>query len=323
VKAAKTMKGCTRTIADKAALKRRTPIAGGSLSLPTSVSKAGARGSFSAFPPPLLPYSPAVPFNTPTPQFVTRLLLIFCLAWVLVATLLEAHRPEAGWPCVVLVVLAAASALASLHQSLQFQNVAAAAIGMFGILSVTLWLNSTLSIPFGPQVFTDSCGPQLIEGLPLIPPLLWLAVILTVRGTARLILRPWRKLRTYGFRLMGLTCLLVAAFDAGLEPFASRVNHFWIWEPTAVASTWYGAPWINFFGWLVITLLLLAVITPWLINKQPVRKRPADFHPLWLWLGLNLFLAWQLATHHLWAAGIVVGGHTAITTLVAWKNGRW
>ena len=220
-------------------------------------------------------------------------------------------------------MLVVISALASLYQSLQLQNVAAAAIGMFGILSVVIWLNSKISVPFGPQVFTDSCGAQLIEGLPLLPPLFWLAVILTARGTARLILRPWRKLRTYGFRLIGLTCLLTTTFDFGLEPFASRVNHFWIWQPTTVTSTWYGAPWINFFGWLVTSVLLLAVITPWLINKQPIRKRPADFHPLWLWLGLNLFLAWQLTAHRLWAAAIVVGGQTAITSLVAWKNGRW
>ena len=68
-------------------------------------------------------------------------------------------------------------------------------------------------------------------------------------------MRPWRKLRVYGYWLMGLTTLLVLIFDLGLEPFATRVSHYWIWGQTKISIDWYGTPLSNFLGWLVTTLL--------------------------------------------------------------------
>jgi len=66
--------------------------------------------------------------------------------------------------------------------------------------------------------------------------------ILNSRGVARLILRPWRKTRRYGFWLIGLTAALALVFDLGLEPFATRVKSYWLWSPTKLGLSWYGAP---------------------------------------------------------------------------------
>jgi len=63
----------------------------------------------------------------------------------------------------------------------------------------------------------------------------------------RLILRPWRKIRSYGFWLIGLTALLTMLFDLAFDPFASRVKHYWLWVPTKFPLTWQGAPLVNFF----------------------------------------------------------------------------
>lgn len=255
-------------------------------------------------------------------QLLARLLLTLACVWLVCAGLLLHHTPLRTWPLGVAVVLVTASALVTQLRALQTQNVLVAAALTLVLGSLVIWLNSKTSIPFGPLVFTERAGGQLLEGLPLVLPLLWLGVLVTARGVARLILRPWRKLRTYGFRVMGLTCALVAVFDFGLEPFASKANHLWLWLPTNLASTWFGAPWINFFGQLVVTLLILAVITPWLINKMPSGKRPPDFQPLILWQALNLFLAVNLAAHSLWLAVAVTVIQITMVSSLAWKNAR-
>jgi len=85
----------------------------------------------------------------------------------------------------------------------------------------------------------------------------------------RLILRPWRKVKNYGFWLIGLTALLAVAFDLALEPFAWHVKHFWLWQPTRLSVTWQGTTLLNFIGWAFVSLLILAFATPSLIRKQP------------------------------------------------------
>lgn len=258
-----------------------------------------------------------------TGQIPSRVLLALCVGWMPCNGLLAHSLPEASWPLGILLGLAAVSALATLQRSLQLQNVLVVTAFILLISGTIVYLNVKTSIPFGPLIFTDRCGDQILDGMPTTLPLLWLVVLLTARGMARLILRPWRKLRTYGFRLIGLTCLLTALFDLGLEPFAARAHRLWIWQPTAIASTWHGMPWINFFGWLVTAVLILAFVTPWLINKQPAGKRPPDLQPLVLWLALNLFLAVNLATREIWSAAVVVGFLTAISSTLAWRNARW
>ena len=129
--------------------------------------------------------------------------------------------------------------------------------------------------PSGPTSIPNSIGQQLFYPLPWAIPLLWIAVILASRGVARLILRPWRKTQNYGFRLMGLTTGLALCLDLGLEPFATRVKHYWFWNPTKLKFDYYTTPWINFFGWGVTVLLILAFATPSLINKKPMHHSPA------------------------------------------------
>ena len=60
-------------------------------------------------------------------------------------------------------------------------------------------------------------------------PLLWVVLVINARGVGRLVMRPWRKTNFYGFWVIGLTCLLVLAFDLGLEPFAVEVKGYWLW----------------------------------------------------------------------------------------------
>jgi len=79
-------------------------------------------------------------------------------------------------------------------------------------------LGATMEIPFGPFQFGPEAGPQLFKTLPWAMPLIWVAAILNSRGVVRLILRPWRKIRSYGFWLIGLTAVPDDAVRPCLRP---------------------------------------------------------------------------------------------------------
>jgi len=249
---------------------------------------------------------------------------LFVASVVLVAaeTLGAIRLPEkTGWPEAALVLSAAGTTLLSLSRQLPGQNVllAAAVIGLIGGFAHTL--SALRAIPFGPCLFTSAAGPRLLDTLPWWVPLVWIVAILNSRGVAQLILRPWRKTRIYGFRLIGLTVVLALVFDLGLEPFATRVHGFCLWEPTRLNLNWCGTPLTNFLGWIATALLILAFAMPALINKKPV-EFPPDYQPLIVWTLVNLLFATGAAAHQLWFAAMLGLGATLAAAALAVRGPR-
>jgi uncharacterized membrane protein len=265
-------------------------------------------------------------FSGLAPKIRRVLFGLFLLQFALVWTRLWLPWPLLGsvrWPDGLLMVLTAATVLASLSRQLPGQNVMLAAIIIAFIGGAAQTLGALTAIPFGPFVYTDYIGQQLFNPLPWAVPLIWITTILASRGVARLTLRPWRKTSNYGFRLIGLTTLLVVLLDLGLEPYAVRVKHFWLWNPTKLRFDWYGAPWINFFGWAVTTLLILAFTTPSLINKKPGPQPPPNYLPLAVWLLINLLFATGAAVHHLWPALALISLSSVTVGVFALRGARW
>jgi len=217
--------------------------------------------------------------------------------------------------------MAATTSLVGLARRLPAQNIVASAT-LIGAISLGISVvGEKTGIPFGPRTYTPTLGAK-IWAVPCSIPLLWLVVVINARGVARLIMRPWRKTSYYGFRVIGLSALLAVLFDAGLEPFAAQAGHYWFWTTHSTVLNWYSAPWANFLGWFVTVLAILGFTTPWLINKQPL-KQPTDFHPLVVWLLLNLHFATGSALAHSWTA-VAVGllANTAVTVYTV-RGGRW
>jgi uncharacterized membrane protein len=225
----------------------------------------------------------------------------------------------------VTIVLAAVAAVAALKRQLPLQNVLPAALVAACIGGVAHAVSSrpNFSLPFGPVVFGDAAGERIFNVLPWTVPFLWVAAIFNARGTARLMLRPWRKVKAYGFWLIGFTALLAVAFDVALEPFAWHVKHFWLWQPTRLAVTWEGATLLNFVGWACVALLIMMVITPSLIRKQPGNAAAPDLHPLILWLGALLLFAVGCAGARLWWPVAVDAALAAVTAFFAVRGARW
>lgn len=265
-------------------------------------------------------------FSGLAPKVHRVLFGLFLLQFTLVWACLWLPKPlfgEARWPDGLLVVLTTATVLASLTRQLPGQNVMLASFIIAIIAGAVQSLGALTAIPFGPFVYTDHIGQQLFYPLPWAIPLMWITVILASRGVARLILRPWRKTSNYGFRLMGLTTLLVVLLDLGLEPYATRIKHYWFWNPAKIKFDWYTTPWTNFFGWAATGLLILAFATPSLINKKPGPQAPPDYSPLVLWLLVNFLFATGAAHHHLWPAVGLISLSSVVVTLFAVRGARW
>jgi uncharacterized membrane protein len=251
-------------------------------------------------------------------------LLLCDFALVLARTWWPIHLPgNAGWPEAVLLLLATAATLAALTRHLPLQNTlsAAALIALAG--SATTWLDLDTGIPFGVFKTNDRLGPEMFQTLPWIFPFLWVAMILNSRGVGRLILRPWRKTRVYGFWLIGFTAGLTMLFDLAFEPYAVRVQHYWYWEPGKLPLTWQSVPLTNFPGWAVVTLLILAFVTPMLINKQPAPRQRPDLHPLALWLGAVVLFGLCAARTGLWSATALDGVIGIVTAFFAIRGAQW
>lgn len=247
-------------------------------------------------------------------------------ALLAVAFVAELCTPRISGPQDALtLMLAALASMLALTRQLPLQNVVgvAAITALIGGLAHGLSSNPDLSLPFGPIVFNTTLGAKISNSLPWTLPFLWIFVIFNARGVARLILRPWRKIKNYGYLLIALTAVLAVAFDIALEPFAGPVKHFWSWQPTKIPLTWQGATPLNFLGWLGVALLIMMFVTPSLIRKQSGGSSAPDFHPLILWLGALVLFAVGVACARLWLALGVDVLLAAITVLLAVRGAKW
>jgi len=160
--------------------------------------------------------------------FFSLFLVSFLVAWLQAANVIKVG--ESGWPEAFLAITALLTTLVSLSRQLPAQNVLLVAVIIAAVAGTVQSIGALTGIPFGPYLYTDAARPKFFNVLPWAVPLAWIIILLNARGVARLILRPWRKSRLYGFRLIGVTAALAVMFDLGWEPYATQVKHFWLWN---------------------------------------------------------------------------------------------
>lgn len=251
--------------------------------------------------------------------------LALVMGVLVVMTLVTSFRlpGKPGWAEAVLVFLTATATIIALAGHVPVQQVLLGATVIAGIGGLGHGLAAATAIPFGPIHFLDA-GPKMFGYLAWPMPVIWVIAVLNSRGVARLILRPWRKLRSYGFWLLGLTAALTVLYSLALEPFATRVRNFWMWMPTKLPVKWFDAPLTNIVGWVLVSALILAFATPCLINKQQrPRLSTPDYHPLLVWLlSMTLFGVGAFASG-VWLAGLYAAGVGLLAATFALRGARW
>jgi uncharacterized membrane protein len=248
---------------------------------------------------------------------VSLWMFIVCAAGRAITFLRREPNEQWMWLDAMLIVLGAATTLIGQTRRLPLQNVLAAA----GICALTgglvQYVGANTGVPFGVFTYTEHAA-----WIPWLMPLVWVVLILNGRGVSRLIFRPWRKTRLYGLRVIGLTCVLALAFALGMQPYASKVNGYWLWQANQTRWSWFGTPWICFFAWVLTALLILAFCTPFLINKKP-GKSPPFYHPLFVWLTVNLVFASGLSEGRMRNGIMAVLAMSALVFSASMAGARW
>jgi putative membrane protein len=156
-----------------------------------------------------------------------------------------------------------------------------------GVLMGYAWMVESLAIythwPYGEFVYSELMGTKAVT-VPWSMPFSWLPVLFL----AVVMVNNIRSV--FGRVILG--ALFMTSFDLVLDPGATRLG-FWIW---AEQGGWYGVPWMNFFGWLVVSaggLMVWELVKP---KKATLSKRSqrsillSGIISLSFWTGVSLWM---------------------------------
>jgi len=160
-----------------------------------------------------------------------------------------------------------------------------ATIGLIAVLTFTAeWLGSTTGFPFGAYDYTQTLQPQAF-GVPLLIPLAWLMMLAPSWAVAQVILggdidSPGRRLA-----FIGLSALAITAWDLYLDPQMVTWG-FWVWGNP---SGYFGIPWSNYLGWLMVSALVTAAARP---IRLPTTPLLVIYGVVWAFQAVGLAVFW-------------------------------
>jgi putative membrane protein len=103
--------------------------------------------------------------------------------------------------------------------------------------------------PFGSYYYTGNFGPRIAGILPVTTPLAWLVIVTSLTLIFRQAWPQARRVVTAAAVATGATLL-----DVIMEPFATQIKMYWLWEGGVIPLQNYLAWWVVTFG-LVMALL--------------------------------------------------------------------
>ena len=174
------------------------------------------------------------------------------------------------------------------------------------------FLGSRTGFPFGRYHYTDLLQPQL-GGVPLLIPFAWLMMLPPSWAIASIISPPpsGRKGEGTGLGVALLSSLAMTAWDLFLDPQMVAWG-FWAWEEP---SGYFGIPWTNYLGWLLVTFVVTLVIRP---RDLPVGPLVAVYALTWFLESFGQLFFWGLP-------GPAVCGFLGMGVILLWaalRNGR-
>jgi uncharacterized membrane protein len=197
----------------------------------------------------------------PVLKFLTGLLIIMFPVGLVI--MLTDYSQQYLWTTSLFLVLQSLILLILLYKTYGFFPSVITALIIFVLSFSVELLGVKTSYPFGTYIYSDILIPQLF-GVPASISFAWFSVAVSSYMIAALL---------YGntgiFSISLISSALIFSTDILLEPFASFINGFWIWESGRI-------PMQNFISWLVIGFIFSFVIS--LFIKPGILKELNPFN---------------------------------------------
>jgi putative membrane protein len=160
-------------------------------------------------------------------------------------------------------------------------------------------------IPFGKYSYTNTLQPQVLN-VPLQIPLGWLMMLPPSWAVAQAIadrIKPRWEFPAF----VGFSALAMTAWDLFLDPM--MVNwEIWVWDNP---GRFFGIPWINYLGWLLVSALITILIHP---GKLPVTPLLIIYTAIWLLKSVGLGFFWGIP-----GAATIGSFFMGGITIMAWR----
>jgi putative membrane protein len=213
--------------------------------------------------------------------------------------------------------------LAAIVQSLAVFGCLALALGtgkalqLTAIIFVLTWLaeaiGSKTGIPFGAYSYTDVLQPQVFN-VPLLVPLAWFMMLPPSWAIAQTIVGKKQNTLAYALQFSAVSALAMTAWDLFLDPQMVNWN-FWVWQ---YPSGYFGIPFVNFFGWLLVSF-----IVSWVANPPQLPRLPLAiiYACVWFLQSIGLAAFWGMPAPALF-------GSLGMAAMMFWayrraKGARW
>lgn len=159
------------------------------------------------------------------------------------------------------------------------------------------YVGSHTGFPFGDYTYTERLQPQL-GTVPLLVPLAWLMMLPSAWAVAHCLV-PQRSTLRGRLAFIGMSALAFTAWDLFLDPQMVGWG-FWEW---ANPVGYFGIPWVNFLGWLLVSAVITALAQP---KKLPVQPLLLIYGITWALQTIGQIFFWGLPGPGL-VGGVVMG----------------
>lgn len=238
----------------------------------------------------------------------------FQIAILTIWALLMVSLPIADWPTGWSALLEAITVGVSITVLLVIGLLwkkwgAATTLQVAGSILILSWvvevIGSHTSMPFGNYSYTDALQPQILN-VPIQIPLGWLMMLPPSWAVAQAIsvqINPRWKFPAF----VTISALAMTAWDLFLDPMMVTWE-LWIWD---YPGSYFGIPWINFLGWMLVTAIITIFIRP---GRLPVVPLLIIYTAIWLLKSAGLGFFWGLPGAA-FVGSVVMGG----LTILAWR----
>ncbi len=172
---------------------------------------------------------------------------------------------------------------------------------------------TAFGFPFGPYEYTGLLGPRWFDLVPLVIPLSW---FLMAVPSFHLALRIAPGVGMVGWVVLG--ALFLTAWDLALDPAMSYATVYWRWE---VDGAYYGMPWINLFGWIFTSVLIMGSFIA-LGAHRWLGELPTKWMVSFYAANVLLALGMAAAAGLVWAVLLTLTAYLALWALARSWQGR-